>query len=231
MILILRGHIRESFKNNNLLVLIENIYKLYPKLIIYIHTWNTISNNISWRNIQENKNVVNEEIIYNYFKNYRLLIKHIIISDDTNITLHGKMNGKLFNSCMPIVGWKNYWYGKYQITKYLYDNISNKNSHVINCRFDVLQNSYSLTTNNILRFIYSHKNRKFVGNTFIFDKPKKGIDNIYMGSVKTMYIITRIFHYDLDKISSMYQHIQNQEFSVFMFNNFIFKQSIKMSII
>jgi hypothetical protein len=226
MILILRGHIRESFEDNNLLLLIEYIYKIYPDLTIYIHTWNVFSNNISWRNIKENNNDVNEEIIYDYFGKFRILIKHIIIGNDKNITLHGRTFGKLFNSSMPIVGWKNYWYGKYQITKYLYDNIENKDSPIINCRIDVLKNSFSFNVNNILQFIYSNKNRKFIGNEFIFDKPKEGIDNIYMGSVKTMYILTRCFHKDLDKISSMYPHIKNQEFSVFMLNNFILKKII-----
>mgnify|MGYP003980813113 CR=1 FL=1 len=226
MILILRGHIRESFEDNNLLLLIEYIYKIYPDLTIYIHTWNVFSNNISWRNVKSNNKIVNKKIIYNYFRKFRILIKHIIIDDDKNITLHGKTKGKLFNSAMPIVGWKNYWYGKYQIIKHLYDNIENKETPIINCRFDVLKNSFSFNVNNILQFIYSNKNTIFVGNEFIFDTTKEGIDNIYMGSVKTMYILTRCFHNDLDKISSMYPEIINQEFSVFMLNNFILKKYI-----
>lgn len=226
MILLLRGHIRESFKNNDLLYLIKNIYKICPDLSIYIHTWDVISNNISWRKIKENKNIVNNELIYDYFREVKSLIKHIIIENDKKITLHGKTNGKLFNSSMPIVGWKNYWYGKYQIIKHLYDNIENKETPIINCRFDVLKNSFSFNVNNILQFIYSNKNTIFVGNEFIFDTTKEGIDNIYMGSVKTMYILTRCFHNDLDKISSMYPEIINQEFSVFMLNNFILKKYI-----
>jgi len=226
MILVLRGHIRESFKNNDLLHLIKNIYKICPDLSIYIHTWDVISNNISWRKIKENKNIVNNELIYDYFREVKSLIKHIIIENDKNVILCGKKTGQLFNCNMPIVGWKNYWYGKYKIINYLHENIENKNTAIINCRFDVLQNSYSIYENNILRFIYTNKNTEFVGNEFIFDTTTEGIDNIYMGSVKTMYILTQCFHTDLDKISSMFPQLKNQEYSVFILNNFILKKYI-----
>jgi hypothetical protein len=49
MILILRGHIRDSFDNNNLYELIKSIYEKNGDLMIYIHTWSIFQNNLSWR--------------------------------------------------------------------------------------------------------------------------------------------------------------------------------------
>ena len=79
MILILRGHIRNSFNNLKLYNLINQIYETDQNIKIYIHTWNIFSNNISWREIESNNTPVTEEIIYNYFNDLKHLIKHIII--------------------------------------------------------------------------------------------------------------------------------------------------------
>jgi len=61
MILILRGHIRDSFNSPDLKLLVHDIYQLDPTLEIYIHTWNIYSNNISWRDIEANTQEVMEE--------------------------------------------------------------------------------------------------------------------------------------------------------------------------
>ena len=47
MILVIRGHIRETFFTRNFYDLIKNISNTIPDLKIFIHTWNIISNNIS----------------------------------------------------------------------------------------------------------------------------------------------------------------------------------------
>ena len=68
MYLILRGHIRNSFDNNNLLDLIRGIVTICPELKIYIHTWNIFSNNISWRKISTDSRTVTPSIIQDYFQ-------------------------------------------------------------------------------------------------------------------------------------------------------------------
>ena len=113
MILIIRGHIRQSFETSNLIDFIKSIHHIFPDIKIYIHTWNIFSNNLSWRPIQINNTIVTEEIIYNYFGELKHLIKHIIIDNDSNIKLIGNLHGRI-NGSMPIHGWKNYWYGKYK---------------------------------------------------------------------------------------------------------------------
>ena len=52
--------------------------------------------------------------------------ENIIIDDDATIQLIGNLNGNINNGPMPIIGWKNYWYGKYKIIEYkqIYNKIN-----------------------------------------------------------------------------------------------------------
>ena len=153
MIFILRGHIRESFETTELYHLIKDIYALFPDLKIFIHTWNIFANTISWRHISMNKTTVNDTIIYNYFDDLKHLIKKIIIDDDTKINLIGNLTGTINNGPMPIIGWKNYWYGKYKIIDYLYNINIDENEMIVNCRFDVMNNSNNFDEALIVNFI------------------------------------------------------------------------------
>ena len=54
MILVIRGHIRNSFETKELYNFIEELYNIYPDLKIFIHTWNIFANSVSWRNITVN---------------------------------------------------------------------------------------------------------------------------------------------------------------------------------
>jgi hypothetical protein len=222
MILILRGHIRNSFENLDLYNLIQKIYNLDPNLKIFIHTWNIFSNNISWRNISENENIVTKEIIYDYFKNLNSCIKDIIIDDDKKITLIGNLHGKVCKSNMPIIGWKNYWYGKHKIIKTIYDKKEYENEMVLNSRFDILNNSFSFSNEQIINFIKDNIGKKFTKNNFIFDYEFCGIDNIYIGNIETMYRLSKRFYCNLDLIIRSHKNIHNQEFLVFKVNNNLF---------
>jgi hypothetical protein len=191
MILIIRGHIRNSFENKNLYDFIKLIYNNFSDIQIYIHTWNIFSNNISWRKINVNNNIVNEKIIYDYFDDLSHLIKHIIINDDTQIKMIGKTNGNVCCSLMPIIGWKNYWYGKFEIVNYIYNKID-ENEMVVNFRFDINTNSNSIDNNCSLNFIKENNKLKFTKNIFLKDRIT-GVDNIYIGNIKTMYKLTHTF--------------------------------------
>ena len=118
MILFLRGHIRDSFENNSLYNFIFYLSTKY-NLYIFIHTWNIISSNISWREIKMNKGVVTTHIIQNYFKNIKL--EKIIIDTDNNIELNGITEGRIKTTLMPIKGWKFMWYGIFKLTEYVYN--------------------------------------------------------------------------------------------------------------
>ena len=181
MLLVIRGHIRNSFENKNLYNLIKQICEIDVNLEIFVHTWNVFANNTSWRNIKENNTCVTTDTIYDYFNDLTDHIKFIMIDDDTKINLIGNTNGKICSSLMPIIGWKNYWYGKYKIIDYINNKYPDKKQILITMRFDVLDNSNSFSHDTIINFIKSNLNKTFTKNMFVTNYDCCGIDNIYMG--------------------------------------------------
>ena len=237
MILILRGHIRNSFETKCLYNLIKEIHMICADLKIFIHTWNIFANNISHRNININEQPVNDKIIYEYFDDLKYLIQEIIIDDDTKINLIGNLNGNINNGPMPIIGWKNYWYGKHKIISYLNNKKMDKNvdtitneiinenvdEMVINCRFDIFSNSHPFCKEQIINFIKINSNTIFKKNIFVYnDETHYGIDNIYLGNINTMYKLTNIFFNELDDILLKHNDTVHQEFLVYRINNILF---------
>lgn len=226
MILIIRGHIRNSFETKKLYNLIKEIHAIVPDLKIFIHTWNIFANNISWRNIEINEECVNDQIIYDYFDDLGNLIKNIIIDDDTKINLIGNLSGQINNGPMPIIGWKNYWYGKHKIIDYLYNTNIDDTEIIVNIRFDILNNSNNLGEESeeiILNFIKNNCNIIFTKNVFIFnDEYHNGIDNIYIGNINTMYKLINKFFYELDDILNKNNDTIHQERLVYRINTTLF---------
>jgi hypothetical protein len=223
MILILRGHIRNSFETKNLYDLIKNIYAIFPDLKIFIHTWNIFSNNLTWRKIEVNNEPVNEETIYDYFDDLKHLIEHIIIDDDTKIQLIGNLSGNINNGPMPIIGWKNYWYGKYRIIDYLYNTHIYDDKMIVNLRFDILNNTHTFLETDIINLIKNNIEIKFTKNIFLFnDEYHLGIDNIYIGDINTMYKLVSTFFYYLDDILTNNSNTIHQERLVYRINEQLF---------
>lgn len=214
MILILRGHIRNSFETKDLYNLVNDLYIIYPNLNIFIHTWCIFSNGISWRQYDSNNTIVTKQTIYDYFDNLSTLIKHIIIDDDTKINLIGNLKGNVSNSSMPLIGWKNYWYGKYQIISYIYNKQLYNNDNIINTRFDVLNNSVSISKHAFFNFIKN--DIPLNKNLFIYEY-NVGLDNLYIGTTNNMYKLAYIFNNSLDIISSK-KSVKNHEFLVYLVN-------------
>lgn len=224
MYLIIRGHIRNSFNDKDLYVFVKELYNLDSSLEIYIHTWNIIQNNISWRNINNNNTIINIDKINNYFGNLSKLIKHIIIDDDSKILLNGNATGYVSSGKMPLVGWKNYWYGQYEIINFLKNSKSQiDNSIVINMRFDLFSkpifSNLQHKINEMLNFISKYYNLKINKNKFIYDNEECNIDNIYLGTLDSQYKLISKFHFELDNIIKKYGNIHNHEKYVFRVNN------------
>jgi hypothetical protein len=156
-----------------------------------------------------------------YFDDLSHLIKHIIIDDDSKITLIGKTNGVVSASPMPIIGWKNYWYGKYQIINYIYNNQIDENDMIVNFRFDINMNSNNIDNNCIMNFIKENNKLIFTKNVFLKDRIA-GSDNIYIGNINTMYKLIHNFFYELDDIIIKHNNIRNQEILVSIINANIF---------
>jgi hypothetical protein len=223
MLLLLRGHIRNSFDSKDLYLFIEQLYRIDSSLKIYIHTWNILQTSLSWRDVDMNITPVSKEMIHEYFGQFSNLIQHIIIDDDTKIQLHGKSDGCVSLSKMSLRGWKNYWYGKYALIKYVKDvNEFIDDSMVINMRFDLFSNPnfcgirYDIQP--VIAFIKTYFQSKLVKNQFIYDYPECNIDNIYIGPIKKQYLLISQFHYLLDTILKVYGNIYNHEKYVFMVN-------------
>ena len=124
---------------------------------------------------------------------------------------------------MPIIGWKNYWYGKHKIIDYLYNSNIDENEMIVNCRFDVISNSNSFDDNRIVYFIKNNSNIIFTKNIFIFnDENHCGIDNIYIGNIKTMYKLINKFFYELDDILINNSNTIHQEMLVYRINTILF---------
>jgi hypothetical protein len=222
MILVIRGHIRNSFQTKELYNFIETLYDMFPDVKIFIHTWNIFANNISWRNIPVNRQTVNEDIIYNYFGELKPLINHIIIDDDTKIQLNGRLDGRINGGPMPIIGWKNYWYGKYKIIDYIYNHNNYNEEIIVNIRFDIFSNSNNFDKGMILNWIKDNSKMQFKKNIFLFDYECTGIDNIYIGNINTMHKLINKFFYELDDILIKNNNTGNQEKLVYRINATLF---------
>lgn len=220
--IILRGHIRNSFQNRDLYILLSDLAAHFD-IDIYIHSWNIIQNSMSYRYIRDDFSVVDETVIKNYFGEYLSKhIKHIIIDDDKEIQLLGSLDGFVGGTRCPLKGFKNMLYGKAKIAKYVYENV-NHDEKLVQFRFDILSNPFPLKIYQITDFV----NNNILGDylekiKFIHDRPSMGIDNIYMGSVSDMCKFMQWFYSHFDEINEKYRNIGNQEFMCFYErNNFI----------
>ena len=222
MIILLRGHLRESFNNSQLYELIGAFTKIDPNVSIYIHTWNVYSNNVSWRTISANNNLVGDQTIYDYFKEFKPLIKHIIIDDDNNILLNGNIEGNISAGPMPVIGWKRYLYGVWKIADYMLTHDVNGDDVIVNMRFDVLSNSNNFRIYEIVDFVKKNSHSNITKNIFIRDTECCGIDNIYIGNMHTIHTLSRHFHYNLDKIITQHHPIVSQELMIFRENTRLF---------
>jgi hypothetical protein len=120
---------------------------------------------------------------------------------------------------MPVLGWKNYWYGQFKIIDYIKStNDQNFSELIVNLRFDVLNNSNSINQNWIIYFIKKNLDTCFHKNKFFIDDEIFGLDNIYLGNINTIYKLIYNFNNNLDIIVQKYKTI-HPEYLVYYENN------------
>ena len=231
MIIILRGHIRKSFQNESLRNFMKYICLHYNNVEIYIHTWNIVQSGISWREIETIHSEVNEQTINLYFKDMNNFIKKIIIDDDTNIKLHGNVKGFIPGTKAPIIGWKNYWYGKYKIMKYIKEEKAETKEQniIINMRFDLFSNSNIFSLDKLFHFMNTYKKEEISENKFLKHDFFPGCDNFYLGNMDTMYKLIEHFHFHLDTIIKKHASINYQEALVMIENALLFDSDKKIT--
>lgn len=221
--LIIRGHIRDAFQNKDFYDLIKSLHVCMSNMSIYIHTWNHYSSSISWRNINENTNIVTRQVILDYFGDMQHLIQYIQIDDDKKINICGNLEGHVALSKAPILGWKNYWYGKREISQYLFNQDPDNEEMVINTRFDVLDcPSLKVNVPLVIEFVKSQVNLNFTKLNFVKDCTFIGLDNLYASKIKYMYEIANHFCKNLDDILLCYPEMKIQEHLVFYENDRLF---------
>jgi hypothetical protein len=215
MILVLRGHIRNSFKDDRLYKFIKDLSELYPDLKLYIHTWSVLQSKLSWRTLEENTAAVTETLLLNYFKDLSPRIKKIIIENDQKIQLIGATEGLIRRTKAPLIGWKRYWYGKYQIAKYLKETADPAES-VMNTRFDLFHLPYFSHEESVF-FSFLQANPHPTKNQFLRNGCFPGMDNFYIGTVDTQFRLAERFHHQLDYIIEFHKNIfiDYQEYYVY----------------
>lgn len=213
MKIVIRGHIRNSFSTDELYILLKELTMRYP-VEIYIHTWNKKQNSVSWRPIENDNANVNTSVLKSYFRDVFDYVREIIIEDDANIELIGKLNGTMASTKTSILGWKRYIYGQYRVLQSVYDKNNNKDEFILNTRFDLFTNSYVFPYDEILCFITTNYTNGHKKNVFMRDGCYCGVDNIIIGSIKTNYTLMKHIHLNLDSILIENKLLRNPEFIV-----------------
>lgn len=219
MYLLLRGHIRDSFDNNDLLTLVRDFIHMDPSLEIFIHTWATENNNMPHRPHRP----ITEDIIRSYFQDVASRIQVILIDDENNIPLVGRTEGKVTEtSPCNRLGWKRYLYSLYRVTNAAYKK--NKDAYAINMRFDIFTNSCSWQTPRcrLVSFVHENLNTTFDRVKFWNNKETYGIDNIFIGSTACQAQLACHMHFCLDDISNYRKDVYHQEYILFFENILIY---------
>lgn len=210
--LMIRGHIRDAFSDDLLKTFIQKMKQNFD-LDIFCHTWHESEAKISYRSL-DRKNI---KTITPGFIKEKLCInpKKIIIDNDSQIQLHGVLEGKLFSTALPIVAWKRMWYGMNSIVQ----NISIKEYQtIINIRWDLFRWSKKFRQNITIEKLIDicGKNMNGGEQNFLDKKSLFGIDNVFFGTPGFMKELCGRFHRDLDMLRNLYSCIRWQEISVFL---------------
>lgn len=214
--LLIRGHVRNAFDNENFRSLLNEICENF-ECDIYIHTWNVIQTSRSWRFIHEDKREVNEEFIKTNLSNVWHKVKALMIEDEETIVLPGRTEGNIGLTPCPYKGYKSMFYGKLKVAEYAYNNVDCQEI-AVQTRFDILLNSFSTSAEAIMNFI---KNPPITTDRikFIKNEPILGVENIYMARIDHMYKFIKYFYENFDEIYTKHNQTRHQEHPVFFERN------------
>ena len=230
LIISLRGHIRCSFDNSGLYDFITCMSQQFD-VRIYIHTWLKRECTASWRPlIDKYKDVdIKEQDIRDYLGTHCDKIKKICIEDEDESDLHGNIEGKLTPICMmPKRSWKFFLYGVWKSIDII-DDKNDKNAYMVNVRFDMFQkrlvfawgqigkenrpNNNQYIAQSIAEIIC--KRMKNPPRVESVSPSRNGYDNIFMGTVEAMTLLTSVLHKHLDTILEDCDKVKMQEIIVY----------------
>ena len=210
--LVLRGHIRDTFRDDSLKEFIRKLCSEF-KIDIYCHSWSETEAKLSYRSLNRRHiKVVNREYIID---NLHIDPEEVIIDNDEKIKLNGeKFKGKVFSAGAPFLAWKRMWYGMFTIC----EKVKDEYNLVINMRYDLFRWSkkfnqgitYSSIINRCNELLDTDK-VNFLERNSLF-----GVDNIFFGNRDSIIQLCENFHYNLDDLHIKYKKINWQEISVFL---------------
>lgn len=199
--LLLRGHIRNAFSNDNLYNFLGKIKSKYD-VDIYIVCWDISESNKSWRKLDNNKRQINIQTINSYMRD--IDIYKISILSDKNIKLNGYLRHYNWKSSLPLSCWKNMWFGINSGIEFISSNNDNRNyDYILNTRFDLFTVPYNnLNYENVDNYVDIIKhcidnNTEF---TFLRKENNIGVDNFYIGKYNCMKQLVNEFNSKLDNI-------------------------------
>jgi hypothetical protein len=207
MKLVIRGHVRQSLDDLKLYNLIRQLSQTL-EIELYIQTWTIKQNNLSWRPMSENSEIVTIETITAYFKDLVPLIKQIIILDESKVPKWGRTTGVVCKTLMPILGWKYMLYGIKQIVDGVYGSRTSDNDVVLLTRFDILKFKPAPT-------IVQHISNSLQSDPLVFANGRSidetmGCDNLILSRINTLKdLVDQML--DLDTIVEMFPNVVHQE--------------------
>lgn len=224
---ILRGHIRNSFKDKKLFEFLKEI-SLNFELHIYVQTWSIIQSQLSWRRLKRIEVATSDVYIKKYLESFN--VKKTLILDDSKILHKGRVEGFIGKTKCPILGWKNMWYGKIKGAEIALED-SNKCDIALQFRFDILSNPFSKEKNLLIDFI----NREYEFLTlkmnpeerirFLWMRKFMGVDNIYMARLEDIKNFPKYIYDNMDDLCEKYKNTRHQEFIGFNERKSFFRPS------
>lgn len=217
-ILVLRGHVRDGFLNENLLQFIDFLVAKKVNVKIYIQTWENNEAYIpnSHRPVKGPTHQITKEMILKYFGKYQNLIQKIIIIQEDEVKLIGNIDGKICKSNSGKKGWKFMIHGIYQILHEINKNIQNKNIKIINTRLDyfgdfISQEYHKCPVSELFDKLWLVISKKS-NNIELLKRRNYGCDNFYVGTLDKMFYLLDKFENNLDYIIHNYPNVVHQEF-------------------
>ena len=214
--LIIRGHVRDGLFSVSLKHHIDYMQQHGHEVDLFLHSWSESEAQSSYRELDRSHVFkVTPEYLSAYFKGYN--VKKILVQDESQIKLHGNLDGNVSSTKCPVIAWKRMWAGKYKIMKYVYDEHRGGYDQAITTRYDLFTNPMCITPNSVLKSIVN------VNQPLSFRYPlckqlgMVGIDNYYCGNIAKMFKLTGDFYKDLDRISEQYPSLSHQEEMVYKY--------------
>ena len=192
----IRGHLRGGLADKRLLNYIEILSQKHT-VDLFLHSWSESEAKSSYRALDQSKRfAVTPDHLKDYFRGCN--IKKIIIDDDTRMQLHGNVEGVLPGGLCPLIAWKRMWAGKFALMSHVL-KYEGDYDRAINTRYDIFTTQVCYTPiKNLLKL--TEETGELCIKYPKYYRLLKGVDNYYVGSVKTLHSISSDFHHNLDDI-------------------------------